>query len=70
MTKIFVRRVHADSGWSITFGDKDDVADWKEEEKDWEEQGLSCGDDSIEEIGDTDNLSELLTRINEEISDE
>ena len=70
MTKIFIRKVHEDSGWRISFGDKDDVKDWKEQEKDWEEQGLSCGDDSIEEIGDTDNLSELLTRINEEIRDD
>ena len=27
MTKIFIRKVHEDSGWRISFGDKDDVKD-------------------------------------------
>ena len=71
MTKIFVRRVSDDKcGLRIYFGDKSDAEEWKEEEREWKQQGFYCGDDSIEEIGDTDNLSELLNKINEEISDE
>jgi hypothetical protein len=67
--KVYVRRVHEDEGWSITFGLEEDVTEWKLEEQEWEEEGLSCGDDSIEEIGNTDDIDSLLGAINNEVSE-
>ena len=69
MTKIYIRKVHDDKGYTISFGTEEDVKDWKEEEKEWEEQDFSVDDDSVEllcELKDN-NLRELLQKINKEI---
>ena len=64
MTKIFMRTVHEDNGVSISFGTEKDIPYWKEEEKEWIDEELNCSDDTIEEIGDSDDIEKLLDRIN------
>jgi len=69
MTKIYIRKVYCDQGYTISFGTEEDVKDWKEEEKEWEEQDFSVDDDSVEllcELKDN-NLREVLQKINKEI---
>ena len=68
MTKIYIRKVYCDQGYTISFGTEEDVKDWKAEEKEWEEQDFSVADDSIEllcELKDN-NLREVLQKINKE----
>ena len=67
--KVYVRRVHEDEGWSITFGLEEDVTEWKYEQEEWEKDGQYCGDDSIEEIGNTEDIGNLLGAINSKISE-
>ena len=72
MTKIYIRKVYCDQGYTISFGTEEDVKDWKEEEKEWEEQDFSVADDSVEllcELKDN-NLREVLQKINKEIRKE
>jgi len=69
MTKIYIRKVYSDQKYTISFGTEEDVKDWKEEEKEWEEQDFSVADDSVEllcELKDN-NLREVLQKINKEI---
>ncbi len=69
MTKIYIRKVYSDQKYTISFGTEKDVKDWKEEEKEWEEQDFSVADDSVElfcELKDN-NLREVLQKINKEI---
>ena len=69
MSKIYIRKVYENNKYTISFGTEEDVKDWKEEEKEWEEQDFSVDDDSIEllcELKDN-NLGEVLQKINEEI---
>ena len=69
MTKIYIRKVYSDQKYTISFGTEKDVKDWKEEEKEWEEQDCSVADDSVEllcELKDN-NLREVLQKINKEI---
>ena len=69
MTKIYIRKVYSDQKYTISFGTEKDVKDWKEEEKEWEEQDFSVDDDSVEllcELKDN-NLREVLQKINKEI---
>jgi hypothetical protein len=69
MTKIYIRKVYSDQKYTISFGTEKDVKDWKEEEKEWEEQDFSVTDDSVEllcELKDN-NLREVLQKINKEI---
>tara|TARA_R100001443_G_scaffold47597_1_gene60178 strand:+ start:68 stop:295 length:228 start_codon:yes stop_codon:yes gene_type:complete len=71
MTKIYIRKVYCDQGYTISFGTEEDVKDWKEEEKEWEEQDFSVADDSVEllcELKDN-NLREVLQKINKEFYD-
>ena len=68
--KIYKRTVHEDRGVTVTFGTKEDVKDWKEEEQQWIEEDLGVGDDTIEElkITSTDpNIGKILGVINEHI---
>ena len=69
MNKIYIRKVYCDQGYTISFGTEEDVKDWKEEEKEWEEQDFSVADDSIELLCElkNNNLDEVLQKINEEI---
>ncbi len=69
MTKIYIRKVYSDQKYTISFGTEKDIKDWKEEEKEWEEQDFSVADDSVElfcELKDN-NLREVLQKINKEI---
>ena len=71
MTKIYIRKVYSDQKYTISFGTEKDVKDWKEEEKEWEEQDFSVADDSVEllcELKDN-NLREVLQKINKEFYD-
>jgi len=71
MTKIYIRKVYSDQKYTISFGTEEDVKDWKEEEKEWEEQDFSVADDSVEllcELKDN-NLREVLQKINKEFYD-
>ena len=68
--KIYKRTVHEDRGIYVSFGTKEDVKDWKEEEQEWIEQDLGVGDDTIEELGITSsdpNIGKILGFINEHI---
>ena len=69
MTKIYIRKVYCDQGYTISFGTEEDVKDWKEEEKEWEEQDFSVADDSVELLCElkNNNLDEVLQKINQEI---
>ena len=69
MTKIFMRTVYADSGIDKTFGTEKDIPNWQEEEKEWIAEELDCSSDSIEEIGDSDDIEKLLQNINKEIKE-
>ena len=54
----------------MSFGTKEDVKDWKEEEQEWIEQDLGVGDDTIEELEITSsdpNITKILGVINEHI---
>lgn len=64
--KIYKRSVYEDQKYRISFGTKEDLKDWKEEEKAWIEQDFSVADDTIEEIGETtdENIGEILQKIN------
>ena len=68
--KIYKRTVHEDRGIYVSFGTKEDVKDWKEEEQEWIEQDLGVGDDTIEELEITSsdpNITKILGVINEHI---
>ena len=67
MTKIFLRTVYADGGVDHTLGTKNDIPDWKAEEQEWIDEELDCSSDTIVEIGNTDNVEELLANINREM---
>lgn len=72
MTKIYIRKVHDDQAYNISFGTEKDVKNWKEEQKEWEEEDFSVADDSIELLCElkNNNLGEVLQKINEEIRGE
>ena len=67
MTKIFMRTVFADGGVTKTFGTEKDIPDWKKQEEAWIAEELNCSEDTIQEIGDSDNIEKLLDRINKEL---
>ena len=67
--KVYMRRVLEDGGWTTTFGLEEDVLQWKYEQEEWEKDGQYCGDDSIEEIGNTEDIGNLLGAINSKISE-
>jgi len=64
MTKIYIRKVYCDQGYTISFGTEEDVKDWKEEEKEWEEQDFSVDDDSVELLRSEEHTSELQSPCN------
>ena len=68
--KIYKRTVHEDRGVTVTFGTKEDVKDWKEEEQQWIEEDLGVDEDSIEELEITSidpNIGKILGVINAHI---
>jgi len=69
MTKIYIRKVHDDQAYTISFGTEKDVKNWKEEQKEWEEEDFSVADDSIELLCEfkDNNLREVLQKINKEL---
>tara|TARA_R100000353_G_scaffold170789_1_gene134751 strand:+ start:65 stop:301 length:237 start_codon:yes stop_codon:yes gene_type:complete len=67
--KVYMRRVLEDGGWTTTFGLEEDILQWKYEQEEWEKDGQYCGDDSIEEIGNTEDIGNLLGAINSKISE-
>jgi len=69
MTKIYIRKVHDDQAYTISFGTEKDVKNWKAEEKEWIEQDFSVADDSIELLCEfkDNNLREVLQKINKEL---
>ena len=69
MTKIYIRKVHGDQRYTISFGTEKDVKDWKEEQKEWEEEDFSVADDSIELLCEfkDNNIDEVLQKINIEM---
>jgi len=70
--KIYKRTVHEDRGIHVSFGTKEDVKDWKEEEQEWIEQDLSVDADTIEELEITSsdpNIGKILNVINDNINE-
>jgi hypothetical protein len=74
--KIYKYTVYEDRRRTIKFGTKHSKEEWEEEQKEWEEQGFSTCDDTIECIGsvtpDAKGIERLLGMIpsyNEEQSD-
>jgi hypothetical protein len=50
MPKIYKYTAYCDSSVKVEYGTKEKVEDWKAEQEEWEEQGLGCGEDTIEVI--------------------
>ena len=65
--KIYKYTVYEDSGRTIQFGNEQSKEEWEEEQKQFEEDGFSTYDDSIELVGsvspDAKGIQNLLGMI-------
>ena len=63
--KIYARIVEEDGGKTLRLGTEKDIPNWEEENRMWEEEeDFSTDGDSIDEVGTTDDVEQLLTNIN------
>ena len=70
MTKIYARIVEENGGKTFTLGTEKDIPNWEEENRMWEEEeDFSTDGDSIDEVGTTDDVEQLLTNINKLIEE-
>tara|TARA_X000000368_G_scaffold7475_3_gene5753 strand:- start:998 stop:1219 length:222 start_codon:yes stop_codon:yes gene_type:complete len=67
MVKIYMKLVHEEDGWTFSFGTDDKLEEWEAQEKEWKEQGLSVAGDTVEDIGDADDIAEAIELINNQI---
>ncbi len=63
--KIYARIVEENGGKTFRLGTEKDIPNWEEENRMWEEEeDFSTDGDSINEVGTTDDVEQLLTNIN------
>ena len=63
--KIYARIVEEDGDKTFRLGTEKDIPNWEEENRMWEEEeDFSTDGDSIDEVGTTDDVEQLLTNIN------
>jgi len=68
--KIYARIVEEDGGKTFRLGTEKDIPNWEEENRMWEEEeDFSTDGDSIDEVGTTDDVEQLLTNINKLIEE-
>ena len=68
--KIYARIVEEDGGKTLRLGTEKDIPNWEEENRMWEEEeDFSTDGDSIDEVGTTDDVEQLLTNINKLIEE-
>ena len=68
--KIYARIVEEDGDKTFRLGTEKDVPNWEEENRMWEEEeDFSTDGDSIDEVGTTDDVEQLLTNINKLIEE-
>jgi len=68
--KIYARIVEEDGGTTFRLGTEKDIPNWEEENRMWEEEeDFSTDGDSIDEVGTTDDVEQLLTNINKLIEE-
>ena len=68
--KIYARIVEEDGDKTFTLGTEKDIPNWEEENRMWEEEeDFSTDGDSIDEVGTTDDVEQLLTNINKLIEE-
>ena len=68
--KIYARIVEEDGDKTFRLGTEKDIPNWEEENRMWEEEeDFSTDGDSIDEVGTTDYVEQLLTNINKLIEE-
>ncbi len=68
--KIYARIVEENGGKTFRLGTEKDIPNWEEENRMWEEEeDFSTDGDSINEVGTTDDVEQLLTNINKLIKE-
>ena len=68
--KIYARIVEEDGGKTLRLGTEKDIPNWEEENRMWEEEeDFSTDGGSIDEVGTTDDVEQLLTNINKLIEE-
>ncbi len=68
--KIYVRIVEEDGGKTFRLGTEKDIPNWEEEIRMWkEDEEFSTDGDSIDEVGTTDDIEQLLTNVNKLIKE-
>ena len=68
--KIYARIVEEDGDKTFRLGTEKDIPNWEEENRMWEEEEDFAPDgDSIDEVGTTDDVEQLLTNINKLIEE-
>ena len=68
--KIYARIVEEDGDKTFRLGTEKDIPNWEEENRMWEEEeDFSTDGDSIDEVGTTDDVEQLLTNINKLIEE-
>ena len=68
--KIYARIVEEDGGKTLRLGTEKDIPNWEEENRMWEEEeDFSTDGDSIDEVGTTDDVEQLITNINKLIEE-
>ena len=68
--KIYARIVEEDGGKTLRLGTEKDIPNWEEENRMWEEEeDFSTDGDSIDEVGTTDDVEQLLTNNNKLIEE-
>ena len=68
--KIYARIVEEDGDKTFRLGTEKDIPNWEEENRMWEEEDVFSTDgDSIDEVGTTDDVEQLLTNINKLIEE-
>ena len=68
--KIYARIVEEDGGKTFRLGTEKDIPNWEEENRMWEEEeDFSTDGDSIDEVGTTDDVEQLITNINKLIKE-
>jgi len=68
--KIYARIVEEDGGKTFRLGTEKDIPNWEEENRMWEEEeDFSTDGDSIDEVGTTDDIEQLLTNVNKLIKE-
>jgi hypothetical protein len=68
--KIYARIVEEDGGKTFRLGTEKDIPNWEEENRMWEEEeDFSTDGDSIDEVGTTDDVEQLITNINKLIEE-